>query len=429
MSRLRKRYLAAGIVDAGIASVATFVAGFTGVRLLNDIDRGVYGVFFTGFFLGSVIITQLILVPAQIVAVDLPEGQRIHTLRRSLFLALGPSVVALTAALAPAILTRNLTGSPVILALTTTTAITIVVSPMQDHVRQLFHIDGQSWRAVVVSTVQLIAIAGAAVALYAAGVERAWIPFGSLACANIVSLTVGLVMAGAHRRVVDPAGLNFRDLAVSGKWLVVRAATPAAFAFAAANILTSLAGPEAMGYAEAARQVAQPITVLGVGLLAVLGPRAVQAGSQGDRASGRRNRRVFNALLLTGAAGYSALVGFDWSLNPMAWLIPAAYTVGGLVLTTILANLLAGVFTILARELLGARQARPLAFISLLASPALPLAALSAGATGALARPFGYVAEGTLRLAISGWWLHAHQRNPVSEMMGSADSGLGNGHE
>lgn len=409
MKRPPKRQLAAGVIDAGVASLATFAAGLTGVRLLSDIDRGVYGVFFTAFFLGSVIVTELILVPAQVVAVDLPKEQRLRVTRRSLLLGLVPGVVGMLAALAAAVLTGDLTDTTVITALTLTTAVTIVVSPMQDHVRQLLHIADRSWSAVAVSAVQLVGVATGIALLVTTDVNRAWVPFGSLAAANVLSLTTGLVLAGAHRREsTDPAAMTFGGLAASGKWLVIRAATPAAFAFIAANILTQLAGPEAYGYAEAARQVAQPITVLAVGLMAILGPRAVRAGSGGDAVAGAHNRRSFVGLMLLAGVAYMALAGFDWALNPMAWLVPAAYVVSGLVIATVVANMLAAVFLILGRELLGAGQARSLAVISIVATPALPLAAATAGTTEAFARPIGYIVEGSIRVLGGGWWLRRH---------------------
>ncbi len=366
--------------------------------------------FFTAFFLGSVIVTELVLVPAQVVAVDLPREDRLQVTRRSLALGLIPGVLGMLAAGAAALLTAELTSETVLVALALTTAVTIVVSPLQDHVRQLLHIADRSWHAVAVSVVQLCGVAGTIGFLTIIDVEKAWIPFGSLAVANVLSLATGLFLAGAHRHQDVVAPLSFRSLADSGRWLVVRAATPAAFAFVAANILTQLAGPVAYGYAEAARQVAQPITVLAVGLMAVLGPRAVRAGSQHDAAAGSHNRRSFVVLILLGSLTYAAIVGFDWSLNPMAWLVPAAYVAGGLVIATVVANLLAAVFLVFGRELLGAGQARSLAIISLVATPALPLAAATAGTTEAFARPLGYIIEGSIRVVGSRWWLRRHYR-------------------
>jgi intracellular septation protein A len=380
--------------------------------LLTDVDRGIYGVFFTAFFLGTVVVSELILVPAQVVAVGLPRNERLGVTKRSLTLGLIPGLAGILAALAAAAWTRDLTSAAVITALTLTTGLTIVVSPLQDHVRQLLHIADRSWRAVAVSSVQLISVASSIGILLALDVERAWIPFGSLAAANVVSLTTGLVLARGHQEHESKL-LTFRGLVESGKWLVIRAATPATLAFVAANILTQLAGPIAYGYAEAARQVAQPITVLSVGLMAVLGPRAVRAGSETNAVAGAHNRRTFIGLMLLASTAYVALAGFDWFLNPMALLVPAAYAIGGLVIATIIANVLAAVFLIFGRELLGAGQARSLAVISLVASPALPLAALTAGSIEAFARPLGYIIEGSIRVVGGRWWLHRHYRTDV----------------
>jgi hypothetical protein len=69
-----RRHVPAGVADATIASIASFGAGLTGVTLLTETDRGVYGVFFTAFMLGGIIVSELIYVPAQVVA--LPPSDR-----------------------------------------------------------------------------------------------------------------------------------------------------------------------------------------------------------------------------------------------------------------------------------------------------------------------------------------------------------------
>lgn len=407
--QLRKKLLAAGVIDAAIASIATFAAGLAGLNLLNDVDRGVYGIFFSAFFLGSIVLSELILVPAQVVAVSKPRERRLSVTRRSLSLAVGPGLLTAMVAAAAALLTQNLTSSDVIIALAIPTAIITVVSPMQDHVRQLLHIAEKSWRAVAVSTVQLVTIAATIGILLMLDVERAWIPFGALATANVISLTVAYVLAQGHRGdVQDRTSMTFASLAESGKWLVIRAATPATLAFISANIITDLAGPEAYGYAEAARQVAQPITVFSVGLMAVLGPRAVRAGADRDAVAARSNRTIYLALMALGGAAYAAIAGWSWSLNPMAYLIPSAYVIGGLAAATVAGNVLMALYLILSRELLGGGKARTLAFISVVAAPALPLAAVTAGTTGAFARPLGYIFEGIIRIMGGGYWLNRH---------------------
>ncbi len=416
-SRLQSQ-LPAGVVDAGLASLATFASGLTGVNLLSDADTGVYGVFFTAFILGGVLISDLIYVPSQVVAVAQEAGHRLDGLRRSIRLALLPSIVASLIAIVAAFLTADLTSTPVLIALTVTTGATIVVSAMQDHIRRMLHIADQSWHAAGVSGVQLLGVAVMIPILMVSGIERAWVPFGSLCVANVLSLATGAFLAGAHRRRHVDLPLQFRELARTGKWLVMRSAIPSAAAFLAANILTRLAGPEAYGYAEAARQVAQPVTVLALGLTAVLGPRAVRAGMQTDTASANRGRRVYALLILGAALAYVAIAGPDWSLNPMSLLVPKAYEVSWLVSATIVANTIAAMVLLLTSEMLGAAKERILAFLAVISSPALLLAAATAGTTESFARPLGYIIEGAIVMVGAWWWLRRHYR-PTQEPIAS----------
>lgn len=418
----RIRHLSPGVVDAAIASIATFGTGLAGVNLLGDSDRGVYGIFFTAFFLGSVIVNESILVPAQVVAVNKPEGQHLHSAHRGFLFALVPSVVACQAATLAALLNRDLASGSVILALTTTTIVTIVLSPMQDHSRQLLHIAGRSWEAAAVSVVQLLVVAASITTMFWLDVNTAWIPFGSLAIANAVSLTVGILLARRGLSSNEEDGFaSMRELLVSGKWLVVRSALPAALAFISANIITQLAGAVAYGYAEAARQVAQPVTVLASGLLAVMSPPAIRAASQRNRDAARHNRHTYLLVLGLAAGSYLVLVSIDWALNPMALLVPSAYVVGGLVAATIVANTITAGFRILSKELLGAGRARTLASISLISAPFLPFAALSAGATEAFARPLGYIMEGIVRSGAAGKTLQRHYQDAPTAGRGIAD--------
>ena len=410
----RLRHLSPGVIDAGVASVATFGTGLAGVNLLSDSDRGVYGIFFTAFFLGSVIITESILVPAQVVAVNKPRGHHLQDSHRGFLLALVPAVVACQAATVAALLNRNLASTEVLVALTTTTLLTIVLSPMQDHSRQLLHISGRSWEAALVSVAQLLVVIVSISTMFWLDVTPAWIPFGSLALANAVSLTVGILLTRRDLpRQNDGDAPTLGYLFASGKWLVVRSALPALLAFASANIITQLPGSVAYGYAEAARQVAQPVTVLASGLLAMMAPPAIRAASQHDRGAARHNRRIYLLVLGAAAGAYLLLVSWDWALNPMSFLVPPAYVVGGLVAATILANTLTAVFRILSKEMLGADRARTLAGISLISAPFLPIAALTAGTTEAFARPLGYVLEGVMRISAAGRSLQGYYRKPA----------------
>jgi len=410
-TRLRPGHqLPAGVVDAGLASLATFASGLTGVNLLSDADTGVYGIFFTAFILGGVLIADLVYVPSQVIAVAQDEGQRLDGLRRSIRLALLPSLAASLIAIVAAALTQDLTNTPVLVALTLTTGVTIVVSAMQDHVRRMLHIADRSWNAASVSAVQLAGVAVMIPTLMASGLNRAWIPFGSLCFANMISVSAGLWMAGAHRRIAKDLPFRFRDLARSGKWLVMRSAIPSGAAFLSANIITRLAGPEAYGYAEAARQVAQPVTVLALGLTAVLGPRAIRAGMQTDTAAANRGRRVYALLILTASLAYVIVAGPDWVGNPMSYIVPKAYDVPWLVVATVGANVIAAMVLLLTNEVLGAAKERILALLAAISSPALIIAALTAASTESFARPLGYVIEGGIVMIGILWWMKRHYR-------------------
>lgn len=391
-----------------MASLATFGSGLTGVNLLSATDRGVYGIFFTAFVLGVVLVNQLIYVPSQVMAIGQDRPLRLNGLRRTIKLAIGPSIVAGSVAFIAAALTRSLTTSSVLVALTITVGFVIPVSALQDYVRRSLHIAERSWKAAAVSGVQLVGVGVAVAVLLATDINRAWIPFGSLGFANVVSVTVGLVFADAHRRTDLLAGLDFRRLVSSGKWLVTRSAIPAAAAFAAANILTSLAGPVVFGYAEAARQVAQPVVVLSMGLGSVMGPRAVRAGLRTDRKAAAWNRRKYGLAVAIAAGGYVALVGTDWILNPMSRIIPSAYEVPWLVVVTILANVIAALLVLPKSELIGASREKVLVGLALLTSPVLLFAAASTRSTGAFARPMGIIFMELIVMAGAEWWLRRH---------------------
>ncbi len=406
----RDRQLPAGLVDAAMASLATFGSGLTGVNLLSATDRGVYGIFFTAFILGVVLVNQLIYVPSQVMAIAQDLPLRLSGVRQTIKLSTAPSLIAGSVALIAAVLNRNLTSSSVLTALTVTVAITIPVSALQDYVRRSLHIAERSWKAAAVSGVQLLGVGISIAILLSTNIERAWIPFGSLGIANIISVAVGLVFAGAQRRTEPPAGLDFRRLVASGRWLVTRSAIPAAAAFVAANVLTSLAGPVAFGYAEAARQVAQPITVLSMGLGSVMGPRAVRAGLKVDGGAAARNRRKYSLAVAVAAGGYVLIAGPDWVLNPMSRIIPSAYSIPWLVPATVLANAIVALLILPKNELLGASREKVLVVLAVISSPMLLIAAATAGSTGAFARPIGLIFEGLIVMVGAEWWLRRHYK-------------------
>ena len=85
--------LPAGIIDAGFASLATFVASLVAVVIFSDADRGIYAVYFTAFNLGAIIAYQLVYVPAEIESVARELPIRITIIDDSLRIGRLPAVI------------------------------------------------------------------------------------------------------------------------------------------------------------------------------------------------------------------------------------------------------------------------------------------------------------------------------------------------
>jgi hypothetical protein len=402
-----KRRLPAGLFDSGFASLATFAAGLSAVTLLGDADRGVYAVFFTAFMFGTVLPRNLIFTPAEVRAVAFPVKERLSLLPRSLALGLGPALLGASAVLIAVAVTWPYTTTDVLIALAVTTGVTTILSPLQDHVRKMLHIATLSWRAASVSIVQFISVTVAIGVMLLLDVEPAWIPFGALAIANAVSLTFSRIAVHLPESFAAPVRLQFRALASKGKWLVVQASATAAAGFAVAAIIPWLAGPDALGFAESARVVAQPILVLASGFTAVLAPRSMKAGMDRNLTMARQTSRVYHWVIGLSGLGYLAIAGWDWPLNPMTYIVPSAYEVPGLVALSVVANLAIAMVFLQINELLGAHEEKALARISWMISPIYILGGLTAGVTGAYARSIGMLGQTSARYVLQGRKLHS----------------------
>lgn len=403
-----KRLLPAGVFDSGFASLATFAVGLAAVNLLDDVDRGVYAVFFTAFFAGSLLSSEFIFTPSEVAAVEYPVDKRLSLVWRALALGLGPCLLASAASFGAVLATSEYASTEVAFAFAVTCAAAIVISPMQDFVRSMLHIGSESWSAAAVSLVQVVVAVAAVLTGIALDVPVQWLPFGALVIANASSLFVGLVLV--HVRTTGRADrrLTFRPLARRGVWFVLNAAAPALSGFFTAALIAWLASPEDLGYAESARVVAQPIFVVGVGLKSVLHPKSVRAAMDIDRSEARRTQRLFAGTMVTVTAGYLLVVGWDWALNPMAYIVPSAYILGGLVALTIVANAANTLWLLLTSELAGARRERSLAGISWIASTVSVAIAATAGVTGAYARPLGSFMSAGVRYGLQHRSLDGH---------------------
>lgn len=387
--------LPAGIVDAGFASLATFVAGLIAVTLFNDVDRGIYAVFFVAFNLGAIIAYQLVYVPAEIVAVGRPLAKRLTILDDSLAIGRLPAIAGSLVIVAATITTAPIAEFSLSAGLTITAVIATYLSPTQDHLRRTLHIANRPWHAAYMSIAQFVITVGSIGAMSLADVPVAWIPFGSLAIANTLSMAFGRFLIYKDRRgAVAPGHVTFRELSLQGRWLLFQAIIPALAAFLTANIITYLASPEAMGYAEAARIVAQPIMVAASGLTSALRPRVMEAAMMRDFRVSRRVETLYAGMVLVAAALYIPIVGDTWAWNPLRTVVPAAYEVRYLVIAAIASNALMGAQFLVVNEMMAAGRARALTILEAAATPLRLIAATSAVAIGAFALPFSYIVNG-----------------------------------
>ena len=358
-----------GVTDAALSSFATFLVGLFAARAFNPSELGAYALCFSAVFVAGIIPSQGYFVPAENLLVGLPQTDRLgalrSTIRRGGWTALvsGLGVVGWLP-FAPAAIVHD-----VLVPLTTTAMAAAFLSPVQDHVRRMLHLGGASLSAVAVSGVQIATVLTALVVCSAAGVPQWWAPFGALAFANGASTVAGMWLAGAFRPQSHPVHpLGWGEVRRSGRWLAGMGLLEASTAFAAAAIVAHLASPAALGYAEAARLVAQPVTVAAWGLLAVLGPRSVRAGQTLEADQARRVSRTFISTIARVGIPSLAIFGPAWPGNPMTWLLPNAYVVPGLVILSILAGLANAVLYPFRSELIGGRQESSIAIMELKAN-------------------------------------------------------------
>jgi O-antigen/teichoic acid export membrane protein len=389
--------VAAGVLDAGLSSLASFAAGIFASRSLELTTLGAYALLFSATVLAAIVPTQLVFVPGETAAIAHPVDRRLQLLPRTLRLAAAPTVFAALAVTLAAIAVPASVSPGTVAALTATAVAVSLVSPVQDHVRRMLHLGGASSAAVVVSVVHLAIVAAALVALRDARGALAWLPFGALAAGNLVSSAVGVLLSRRSGQAALERSALPADVMRSGWWLLVVGIVAPATAFIVATIVAHTAGPGALGYAEASRIVAQPMLVFGTGLAAVLGPRVTEAAQLGEAERALQASRLFTALMLAAGLPYLLLVGHGWSWNPLADLVPNAYAVGGLVVVSVVANVANGMNFLQRAELLGAGRAAALARVDIVGNAVRVVVGATAGWLQAFAIPAGLVVLGFVR--------------------------------
>lgn len=191
-------------------------------------------------------------------------------------------------------------------------------------------------------------------------------------------------------------------LARSGRWLLLVEVATSGALFLSSTIITRLAGAEALGYAESARIVAQPLYVLTIGLSASLWPRSMEAAAGRSREAARRIARLTAAVMLVAGVLYGTVTVVPWWGNPLGTLIPQAYAIEGLVGLSVLGFMVVGLSFPPRTELIGAGLEKPLARVAVLAGVLQCAASFAALWMGAFARPLGVTLFATV--LVLGCW-------------------------
>jgi O-antigen/teichoic acid export membrane protein len=412
-----RRAVPAGLVDAALASLASFIVTLYAARFLEADALGTYALFFNAFTMAAVVPTQLLFSPAEIESLNYSGRRRLRLLEQSLRLGWRPATAAALAGTLAAV--AGSVGAPgqVVVPLALTCLLCSAVSPVQDHVRRLLHFAGVSWRAAAMSAAQLATVLASLLVFTQLGVPIPWLPFGALLTANLASLALGLVLAADWRNYEPLTRLAVSDLFRFGRWLVLIGLTPAGARFLSGVLVTHLASAATLGYVEAARVVSQPLFVLMMGLSAVLVPRLMEGAAQRRPEIARSAAVPFRAIVITGGVLYLLVVGFQWPLNPLPLALPSAYVVQGVVPLMIIAQILQGVLQPPRAELTGAGWGRTLLRLEVASSLPLCLMSATARLTGAFAAPVGAVLQG-----IAGLWLLERARRRIYR---GAEPGVG----
>jgi hypothetical protein len=391
----------AGVADSGASSLAAFIAGLVAIHTLDIAELGMYAIFFSAFLAGTYIPRHLVFMPVEMASVKLDPSSRRTLVAKSIPIGLLPALLG-SAVIGLAVLaTARRAESALLTQLAVTSAIATFVSPIQDHVRRLLHLSDRSWSAVMVSVTQLVIVALAAIAAMAPDhvidIAPGWLPFGSLVVANLVSLAMGVIASLYPRTRAAVIDFSYRSLSRPGRWLLLSGLTTKGTLLVATALIGHFAGNEALGFAEAARQVAQPVMVLGIGLADGLSPRLMGAGHHRDRRAGIESERHFSLVFWGLGLVYLLVVSFDWVGNPMARLIPQAYGVTGLVLISVLANLIVSALYPYRLELMGGRAERSMARVDVYSAIGPILVGLFSAPLLAFARPLGLIANGAIQ--------------------------------
>ena len=352
-----------GQLDAAFTSLATFAAGLYALSALEIEPLGAYALLFSAFQVANQVPAELVFIPSQILSLEMPANQRLGMTRHSVPRGVLLAVVSSTAVPLGAVSLAGSTATSDFLALALSALALTMVSPLQDHLRAMLHLAHRSWGAAAISGVHLVTTIAMLPIL--GNLNFALAPFGALFVGNFLASIVAVPWI-RRSLIFAPERPTRRQLNAIGGWLLSTGLVKTGVGYLSRTVLHSFAGVAALGLVEGARVVAQPLNVLGLGLMSQVGPRLMESAASRDKASARRWRRRFLALLAVGAVPYAALASGPWTFNPLATITPRAYELPGLTAAMLIAVIIACWLRPLRNEMLGARKQRAVARITFL---------------------------------------------------------------
>ena len=411
------RRVPAGLLDSGMASIATFAVGVYAVRSFDSSELGAYALVFSAFLMAAVVPKSLVFVPARVRLLALPPQDRAAA---SVLTLPAGARVAMVASLLVAL---SLIGAGLAdlvsfaVPLVVTAIVTAWLSPLQDHVRGLMHLARKSWSAAIVSTLQMTTVGLTLLLSHRGGVDARWTVFGALAVANAVSLIAAIALARSRKVEFDQEPFTVRELIGSGKWFLSINLVTGLVDFLGKTLVTVLATAAVLGVAEGARVAARPLAVFLLGVSAVMIPGSLEAGHDGDSEKARRVWRLYALGSLVVTAVYGGLGGFDWSFNPMVSLVPTGYTVPGLVAAMIAATALKSLIFPLKGEMTGAGREREMAAIELVAGVMYLLSCFLVLIIGAFVIPLAIATQAVARWVGYRVVLPRHYRGDITPVL------------
>jgi len=400
----------AGLIDAAAAAAATFLASVYAVRVLTPENLGAHTLMFVAVILVTVVPERLVYLPTLAVSVDKGPGERLGYYREGLRLALPllPLVAGFVVMLF--LLPDGLSESERV-ALTVAGAAAALFQSAQLFGRQILHYSDHSGRAVFASSLRLGVTAASLIILSQTGLPLVAVPLAALAAGNAA--------AALWVAVLQPPGeaprLPVRMIYGRGKYLVASSAAPLAAGFVTANLVIAFGGAALLGFAEAARVVAQPVFVGATGLSMVTNPRVMSAAAAGDPRGVSQARRLYLGLVGAGGLGYAAFLALPGLGSAVEALLPTAFEIAGLVLVSVLAQVALGMTRPYAAEAMAVER-EPAILVSELPGAGVVIALGAAvPVIGAFAIPAGLAGAGLSRTAILAFMLRDRSQAPVRQ--------------